>query len=70
MKYEKDFAVVFNFNEKNIYYMPKDKIQGPLPEPGEALKLYSPGKFYVDTTAIYTNPNELESFFNECSIAK
>ena len=41
-KYENNYAVCFDYNEKDIYYVPKENIVGNQPEIGEALKIYSP----------------------------
>ena len=48
----------------------KKILYGPKPEPGEALKWYSPGKFYVDYTAILAEENKIEGYLSECTIAK
>ena len=43
-KYENNYAVCFDYNKGNIYYLPKENIIGNMPEAGEALKFYSPRK--------------------------
>ena len=48
----------------------KKILYGPKPEPGEALKWYSPGKFYVDYTAILAEQDKIEGYLSECTIAK
>lgn len=69
-KYDGNFAVCFDYNDKKIYYMPQENIVGSKPEPGEALKWYSPGKFYVDHTAILAEQDKIDSYLHECTIAK
>ncbi len=69
-KYDNNFAVCFDYNSKNIYYLPQKNIIGAKPIPGDALKVYSPGNFYVDYTAIFTEEDILQKSFQECSIAK
>lgn len=69
-KFDKSFAMCFDYNEKKIYYVPKEKIVGNLPKPGEALKFYSEDKFYVDTTAILAEENKINTYLKECNIAK
>ena len=41
-----------------------------MPQPGDALKMNNDGTFYVDYTAIFTEPDILKSSFAECTIAK
>ena len=48
----------------------KDNIVGSKPEPGEALKWYSPGKFYVDYTGIPAEEHKIDGYLSECTIAK
>lgn len=67
---DKNFATCFDYNEKKIYYVPIKNIEGNLPIPGDALKKYNNGNFYVDYTAIFTEPDMLKSSFAECEIAK
>lgn len=67
---DKNFATCFDYNEKKIYYVPIKNIEGNLPIPGDALKKYNNGNFYVDYTAIFTEPDVLKSSFDECEIAK
>lgn len=67
---DKNFATCFDYNEKKIYYVPIKNIEGNLPIPGDALKKYNNGNFYVDYTAIFTEPDILKSSFDECEIAK
>ena len=43
---------------------------GTLPEPGEALKINSPGKLYVDYTGIPVKENLINDILSECKIAK
>lgn len=69
-KYDGNYAVCFDNNSKNIYYIPKDNIIGTKPEPGEVLKINSPGKFYVDYTGIPVKENLIEQLLNSCKIAK
>lgn len=68
-KYDGNFAVCFDNNSKKIYYIPKENILGTSPEPGEVLKINSPGKFYVDYTGIPLKEILIEKFLNECEIA-
>lgn len=67
---DKNFATCFDYNEKKIYYVPIKNIEGNLPIPGDALKKYNNGNFYVDYTAIFTEPDMLKSSFAKCEIAK
>lgn len=67
---DNNFATCFDYNEKKIYYVPTKNISGSMPEPGDALKMYRDGTFYVDYTAIFTEPDVLKSSFDECHIAK
>ena len=67
---DKNFATCFDYNEKKIYYVPTKNIEGNMPVPGDALKMYQNGNFYVDYTAIFTGPDILKSSFAECEIAK
>lgn len=69
-KFDNNFAVCFDYNEKKIYYVPKEQIVGNLPNPGEALKFYSEDKLYVDITAILAEENKIDDYLKECSIAK
>ena len=69
-KYDKNFAVCFDYKEKKIYYIPKEKIVGNLPQVGEPLKFYSNDKFYVDYTGIVAEENKIEDYLKECVIAK
>jgi hypothetical protein len=69
-KYDGNFAECFDYDERKIYYIPKDNIVGSKPEPGEALKWYSPGKFYVDYTGIPAEENKIDDYLSECTIAK
>ena len=69
-KYDGDFAQCFDYTDKKIYYLPKDNIVGANPEPGEALKWYSPGKFYVDYTGIPAEEHKIDDYLSECTIAK
>lgn len=68
-KFDNNFAVCFDNNTKTSYYIPKENIMGTLPEPGEILKINSPGKFYVDYTAIPLKESKIESYLKECTIA-
>ena len=43
-KYENNYAMCFDYNKGNIYYLPKENIVGNMPETGEALKFHSPRK--------------------------
>ena len=67
---DNDFATCFDYNEKKIYYVPTKNIVGNMPQPGDALKMKNDGTFYVDYTAIFTEPDILKSSFAECTIAK
>lgn len=69
-KYDANFAVCFDYNEKKIYYVPQENIEGNKPEPGEPLKTYSSGKFYVDYTGIPVEEDKIEDYLHECEIAK
>lgn len=69
-KYDGNFAVCFDYNKKKIYYVPQENIEGSKPEPGEVLKVYSPGKFYVDYTGIPAEKDKIEDYLHECDIAK
>lgn len=69
-KYDGNFAQCFDYDNKKIYYIPKDNIIGPKPEIGETLKWYSQGKFYVDYTGIPAEESKIEEYLKECSIAK
>lgn len=68
-KFDNNFAVCFNYQDRKIYYIPKENIIGTKPEAGEVLKINSPGKFYVDYTGIPLKENKIESFLKECTIA-
>ena len=65
-KFDGRFAVCFDYGAKKIYYVPKNKIVGNLPEPGEALKVGVVVTFYVDYTAILADENKIDDFLNEC----
>ena len=67
---DNDFATCFDYNEKKIYYVPTKNIVGDMPQPGDALKIKNDRTFYVDYTAIFTEPDILKSSFAECTIAK
>jgi len=41
-KYENNYAMCFDYNKGNIYYLPKENIIGNMPEVSEALKFHSP----------------------------
>lgn len=69
-KFDGNFALCFDNNTKTSYYIPKENIMGTLPEPGEILKINSPGKFYVDYTAIPVKENLINHILSECKIAK
>lgn len=69
-KYEGNFAQCFDYNDKKIYYLPKDSIIGSKPETGDALKWYSSGKFYVDYTGIPAEKDKIDTYLKECTIAK
>ena len=64
-KYDKNFAICFDYKEKKIYYLSKE-----LPQPGEALKFYSDDKFYLDKTAILAEENKLDDYLKECKLAQ
>ena len=65
-KFDGRFGVCFDYGAKKIYYVPKNKIVGNLPEPGEALKVDIDGTFYVDYTAILADENKIDDYLNEC----
>lgn len=65
-KYDGNFALCFDFSNKKLYYIPKENIIGTKPEPGEILKINSPGKFYVDYTGIPAKENKIENYLKEC----
>ena len=69
-KNDGNFAVCFDYKEKKIYYVPKQKIIGNKPEPGEALKVCPDGTFCVDYTAILAEESKLDEYLQECTIAK
>ncbi len=69
-KYDGNFAQCFDYTTKKIYYLPKDNIIGSKPEPGEALKWYSPGNFYVDYTGICADEHKIDDYLSKCIIAK
>lgn len=69
-KFDGDFALCFDNDTKTSYYIPKENIMGTLPEPGEILKINSPGKFYVDYTAIPVKENLIDDILSNCKIAK
>lgn len=66
-KFDGRFAVCFDYGAKKIYYVPKNKIVGNLPEPGEALKVDIDGTFYVDYTAILADENKIDDYLSECN---
>ena len=68
-KYNGNYALCFDFSSKKIYYIPKQNIIGTKPEPGEVLKINSPGKFYVDYTGIPAKENKIENYLKDCTIA-
>ena len=43
---------------------------GTPPEPGEVIKINSPGKFYVDYTGIPVKENLINDILSKCKIAK
>ena len=61
------FATCFDYNEKKIYYVLTKNIVGDMPQ---AFKRMNDGTFYVDYTAIFTEPDILKSSFAESTIAK
>ncbi len=69
-KNDGNFAVCFDYKEKKIYYVPQEKITGTKPKPGEALKVVPDGTFYVDYTAILAEESKIDSYLDECTIAK
>lgn len=68
-KYDGNFAVCFDYNNKKTYYIPKNGILGTMPTPGEVLKINSPGRFYVDYTGIPAKESNIENYLKECKIA-
>lgn len=69
-KNDGNFAVCFDYNNKKIYYVPGQKIIGNKPEPGEALKVNPNGTFNVDYTAILAEEDKIDTYLQECTIAK
>lgn len=69
-KLDGNYALCFENNTKTSYFIPKENIMGTLPEPGEVLKINSPGKFYVDYTGIPVKENLIDKILSECKIAK
>lgn len=69
-KNDGNFAVCFDYKEKKIYYVPQKQITGTSPKPGEALKVVPDGTFHVDYTAILADENRIDSYLEECTIAK
>lgn len=68
-KYDGNFAVCFDYNNKKTYYIPKSSILGTMPHPGEVLKINSPGRFYVDYTGIPAKESNIDNYLKECTIA-
>lgn len=68
-KFENNLAICFDSINKKIYYIPKENILGTKPEPGEVLKINSPGKFYVDYTGIPIKEFLIDETLNKCEIA-
>lgn len=68
-KFDDNFAQCFDYPNRKIYYIPKENLIGT-PEPGEVLKINSPGKFYVDYTGIPLKENLINDILNKCEIAK
>lgn len=53
IEFDKDFIKCIEYNSKKIYYLPKNSIEGNMPNPGEALKILSPRKILC---RLYRNP--------------
>ncbi len=68
--FEEDYAVCFDYNNKDIYYIPKDRIEGNMPEIGEVLKKDKDNNFYVDYTGIPINEQDVEKYIEECKIKR
>lgn len=68
-RFEKDYAVCFDYSNQIIYNIPKSSIKGPLPEPGEVLEVFSANDIQVDYTGILANENEIDNLLDECSYA-
>lgn len=68
-RFEKDYAVCFDYSNQLIYNIPKTSIKGALPEPGEVLEVFSANNIQVDYTGILANKNEIDMLLNECSYA-
>ena len=68
-KYDGNFAVCFDYNNKKTYYIPKSSILGTMPHPGEVLKINSPGRFYVDYTGIPAKESNIDHYLKKCTIA-
>ena len=68
-KYDGNFAVCFDYSRKKTYYIPKSSILGTLPQPGEVLKINSPGRFYIDYTGIPAKESNIDNYLKECTIA-
>ena len=60
----------FDYNNKDIYYIPKDRIEGNMPEIGEVLKKDKDNNFYVDYTGIPINEQDVEKYIEECKIKR
>lgn len=69
-RFEDDYAVCFDYNDKDIYFIPKDKIAGNMPEIGEVLKKDQNNNFYVDYTGIPISEEDVEKYMEECKIKR
>lgn len=68
--FEENYAVCFDYSNKDIYYIPKDRIEGNMPEIGEVLKKDKDNNFYVDYTGIPINEQDVEKYIEECKIKR
>lgn len=68
--FEEDYAVCFDYKNKDIYYVPRDRIIGDMPEIGEVLKKDNNNNFYVDYTGIPISEENVEKYIEECKIKR
>ena len=69
-RFEDAYAVCFDYNDKDIYFIPKDKIAGNMPEIGEVLKKDQNNNFYVDYTGIPISEEDVGKYMEECKIKR
>lgn len=69
-KFEDNYAICFDYNNKDIYYIPKERIVGNMPEIGEVIKKDKDNNFFVDYTGIPIDEKDVEKYMEECKVKR